>query len=173
MSDTTILKVGAQSTIVKAGECTEVSVKQGPTVLQTCQGLPGSPGQGVTEAELETDDDVVVGQPVYIKTTNGHFGLARANSLVTSRMFGLSLEDESAGFAPRAASIGPVTRADWTPVTGAATLSAGAQYYLDDSAPGMLTTTPPAIAGTYVTRVGIAINTTTLDIHIHRPIGKV
>lgn len=146
-----------------------------PVVIEVGQqgpaGPPGPPGAG-TQFDIQTDDAVVIGQPVYLKSPGGTLGLAQANAAGVSRVFGLAIEDQAALVSVEVATLGPVTRADWTPVIGAAALTPGAQYYLDPSTPGMLTATAPQGVGDYVTRVGVAATSDTLDIHIHRPILK-
>ena len=59
---------------------------------------------------------------------------------------------------------------DWTGITGAAELAAGAVYYLSPAAPGALTATAPDTTGHYLTRVGLALSATTLAIQPEPPI---
>jgi len=113
----------------------------------------------------ETDQDLLAGQPVYMKGT-GHLGLAQADASGTSTVVGLAVEDKLTGFACPYVFQNKLTLADWTAVIGAATLTIGAIYYLSASTAGMLTTTAPTAVGEYVCRVGMAISTTTLAIEI-------
>ena len=65
---------------------------------------------------------------------------------------------------------GQITKSDWTSVTGSATLTPGAVYFLSVSTAGGLTTAPPYELGETVVRVGRALSTTTLDIEISQPV---
>ncbi len=141
-------------------------------VLETSgQGPPGPAGPGAPVTTIQTDSDVLVGSPVYL-TGSSTVDLAQADALGTSHVLGLALTAVLAGFATQVAGIGPVTQADWSSVAGAAALTPGAQYFLDALGAGMLTTNPPLGGGDQVVRVGTAINSTTMDVHVHRPIGK-
>jgi hypothetical protein len=67
-------------------------------------------------------------------------------------------------------SEGQITRADWTPLIGAPTLTAGATYYLSSDVPGQLTIVAPTTSGQYVVLVGRAVSNLSLDIEIAPPI---
>jgi hypothetical protein len=55
-----------------------------------------------------------------------------------------------------------LTQDEWNQVTGGISgLTPGAGYYLA-LAPGMMTTTPPSLSGTYVSEIGRAISSTTM-----------
>ena len=60
---------------------------------------------------------------------------------------------------------GPFTLADWTAVTGAASLAARAVYYLETT-DGKLTTTPPSLNPAVVHRIGRAVSPQILSIDI-------
>lgn len=60
---------------------------------------------------------------------------------------------------------GPFTLADWTAITGSASLVAKGRYYLSTVA-GQLMTTPPATTSNIVQLVGVAVSDDTLDIQI-------
>lgn len=178
------LKLRIKSTVLKVvlREPAPIAIKVGIPGVAGAQGPPGQQGAigpqgpaGTTaiDYDIETDDDVVIGQPMYLKTPGGNLGLAQADGLPDARVFGLATEDQSSGVSVLVRAIGSVTRADWTAVTGSVSLSPGAVYYLDASTAGMLTATAPQSGGDFVTRVGIAATSTTLDIHPMRPIQKV
>lgn len=56
-----------------------------------------------------------------------------------------------------------LTMADWTDVTGSATLTRGT-YYLSPTTPGMLTQIAPSVVGEVIQVVGYAISPTELDL---------
>lgn len=113
---------------------------------------------------------ITIGMPVYISAA-GTVDKARANADATSPVIGLV---EVATIATTASgkilTDGIITVADWTSITGSATLTAGATYFLDAAVAGKLTATAPSTAGQSIVRVGTAIDTTTLEVSISRPI---
>ena len=114
---------------------------------------------------------ITIGQPVYIQGANT-VDLALADAKATSGVIGLVLDasiDSSA--IGTIVTDGILTSADWTSVVGAATLTVGSVYFLSDTVAGTLTTTATTTTGSFVTRVGTAISTTTLEVTISRPIG--
>jgi hypothetical protein len=84
-------------------------------------------------------------------------------------VIGLALTAVTAGDTGSYRSQGQLWLPDWTAVTGAATLTAGVVYYLDTT-DGKMTSTPPTGAGNHITRIGIAVSTTTISLEIARPI---
>jgi hypothetical protein len=56
-------------------------------------------------------------------------------------------------------------------LAGLAGLTPGAVYYLSAATAGLMTTTAPSAAGQFVTRIGIAVSATELDINIQRAIA--
>ena len=114
---------------------------------------------------------ITIGQPVYIIGAN-MVDLALADAKATSGVIGLVLD---ASIDPAVVGTiltdGILTSTDWTAVVGAATLTVGSVYFLSDTVAGTLTTTATTTTGSFVTRVGTAISTTTLEVTISRPIG--
>ena len=114
---------------------------------------------------------ITIGQPVYIQGANT-VDLALADAKATSGVIGLvsdaSIDSSAVGTI---LTDGILTSTDWTAVVGAATLTVGSVYFLSDVAAGTLTTTAPTTTGSFVTRVGTAISTTTLEVTISRPIS--
>ena len=114
---------------------------------------------------------ITIGQPVYIQGANT-VDLALADAKATSGVIGLvsdaSIDSSAVGTI---LTDGILTSTDWTAVVGAATLTVGSVYFLSDVDAGMLTTTAPTTTGSFVTRVGTAISTTTLEVTISRPIS--
>jgi len=118
----------------------------------------------VSDYSAETDDDVVAGQPVYVKADT-HVGLAANGGAATHQVAGLAIEAAAAGAAVEYRPDGKLQVADWTAITGGALLTPGAYYFLDAAA-GTLTTAATATVGEYLVRVGRAITTVTLDIEV-------
>lgn len=112
----------------------------------------------------ESDDTIVAGQPVYIKST-GHAALSAATSGSLSAAVGFATTAANPTFTVDYVTEGKLTLTDWTAVIGAATLVPGSAYYLSATS-GQITTTPPSGAGQYVVRLGRATSTLTLDIEI-------
>ena len=114
---------------------------------------------------------ITIGQPVYIQGANT-VDLALADAKATSGVIGLvsdaSIDSSVVGTI---LTDGIITSTDWTAVVGAATLTVGSVYFLSDVDAGMLTKTAPTTTGSFVTRVGTAISTTTLEVTISRPIS--
>lgn len=106
----------------------------------------------------------LAGQPVYVSGNNA-VSPADADTVATSRVVGLASRDVLAGGTGGFTMGGVVELADWTDVTGSATLTAAAQYFLSSTA-GQLTTTPPTAVGKVVVQVGIALSTTRLAVEI-------
>lgn len=58
-----------------------------------------------------------------------------------------------------------LTQEEWNQVTGGISgLTPGVAYYLS-TVPGMLTTTPPSLSGTYVVEVGRSVSATAMLVH--------
>ena len=114
---------------------------------------------------------ITIGQPVYIAAADT-VDLALADAKATSGVIGLvsdaSIDSSAVGTI---LTDGILTSTDWMAVVGAATLTVGSVYFLSDVDAGMLTTTAPTTTGSFVTRVGTAISTTTLEVTISRPIS--
>jgi hypothetical protein len=113
---------------------------------------------------------ITIGQMVYVDGS-GSVDLARANADVTSRAIGL-VYDASIASAGTGTIVtdGVIVSTDWTAVVGAATLTAGAIYYLGDALAGGLVTVVPVAAGSSVVRIGTALSGTELEISIGDPI---
>ena len=114
---------------------------------------------------------ITIGQPVCIQGAN-MVDLALADAKATSGVIGLvsdaSIDSSAIGTI---LTDGILTSTDWMAVVGAATLTVGSVYFLSDVDAGTLTTTAPTTTGSFVTRVGTAISTTTLEVTISRPIS--
>ena len=115
--------------------------------------------------DLTANETVVVGNVVYVSGDNT-VNLGDASALATSHVIGLVIQAASAGDVTIVRTDGEVSQSDWTSVTGAATLTPGAEYYLSTTA-GQMTTTPPSGDGEAVVRLGVAITTTKFDIEVN------
>ncbi len=115
---------------------------------------------------------ITIGQPVYI--TGANVDLAQADAQSTIRVAGLVLDTSVATATPATIlvdSILTATTGQWDAVTGqVGGLTPGANYFLDPSTPGMLTTTAPTAVGEFVVRVGHALSATEFEIEISQPV---
>ena len=138
-----------------------------PQELQAGDVIDGPVAEvDVITASNSNAGPITLGQPVYVDGS-GSVDLAQANAAATSDVIGLVAEASIAAAATGSIQTnGAITSSDWTAVTGAVTLSAGAPYFLDAAAPGMLTTSPPTGNPNSVTCVGIATSTDTFQIRI-------
>lgn len=109
--------------------------------------------------EPEAASDLAPGQPIAINGT-GQGRLADATDS-TRPALGLTTETTATGMGARVQVAGPLTLTDWTAAVGAAALTPGATYYLDDQT-GKLTTSPPAGAGRLLQVVGRALTADTM-----------
>jgi hypothetical protein len=141
---------------LKAGDTLDITASSNQQFSATNQNAGGA---------------ITIGQPVYIQGAD-MVDLALADAKATSGVIGLvsdaSIDSSAVGTI---LTDGILTSTDWTAVVGEATLTAGSVYFLSDVAAGTLTTTAPTTTGSFVTRVGTAISTTTLEVTISRPIG--
>jgi len=119
----------------------------------------------ITPPLIETDDNVLIGQPVYIKNT-GHAGLAQA-IFPTQNCIGLVNTSVNAGIITGILNNTVLTLSDWTNVIGSELLSPGVLYFLDPNNSGMLTSTVPSIG--YNVIIGEALTANTLQINIEDP----
>lgn len=118
------------------------------------QGPAGVDGTGLNPIDSETDDAVLIGQPIYIKS-NGHIGLAGADAFPEARVAGVALTNTTIGFSCSWVLTSLVTRLDWTPVTGTLSLSTGVFYFLSPIS-GMMTNVSPTATG-YSVLLGKAV----------------
>jgi len=116
----------------------------------------------------EAVEDVAQGMPVYGAAGLASVGLARADTVAKGRAAGLAVTSAATGFTCEYQASGRFELADWTAITGAATLTPSATYYL--SAAGGLTTVAPTTVGHMLTEVGQAVEDTVLHLHIKRPV---
>ena len=152
--------------VCELGKIKTSTVELGPKGKQGIPGPPGPPGSGTVFSAVASVD-LKAGQAVYANGL-GQLALATATIYGTTKVLGLVVADTATGFvADVTASV--LTLTDWTPVTGASTLTAGAQYYLDLTV-GSLSTVAPSSTGQALVFVGKAISTTTIEVSVSFPI---
>jgi hypothetical protein len=111
--------------------------------------------QNPTGGVAEADATIAAGQPIYVVSATGHVDLAQADALPAAGYAGLATTDTAATFAA-SYSLGLVSLADWTAAAGSQYLTPGALYYLDQVAPGRITTIAPTAS--YLVVVGRALS---------------
>lgn len=117
---------------------------------------------------MTANGSITVGQPVYVLSSNvvklAQAGPAGADY---SRCQVVALCQVAAGDGNDVTVLteGHIERNDWTIITGTASLTAGAIYYLGETV-GTLVEIPPSTDGAMVVRVGRALTATKLDIEI-------
>ena len=107
------------------------------------------------------DVNVFKGQVAFIKS-NGHFGLA----INDKKGVGLFADNYTIGQTANIITSGRFELSDWTNVTGSTTLTIGDDYYVSIVNPGELTNIEPTTEGTYLLKIGTAIDTLTLNVDI-------
>ena len=145
---------------------------EGPQGPQGERGPKGDPGSGELSVEIETDENLAAGTPVYVKS-NGRVARAQANSFPQTRFAGMAKSAVSIGFAANVITAGPLelTAGEWDAVTGqVGGLTVGNVYFLSATTSGQISTIPPSVTGEFSTKVGKALTTTTLDIDPRNPI---
>ena len=105
-------------------------------------------------------EDVVAGEALYSRASDGKVGKAIANDTVDKAT--------CIGFAQTSKSTGQDVRCLTHGQLATSGLTAGADYYLSTSSGG-ITATPPSGAGKYLVRVGRASSTTQLIVKIEAP----
>ena len=118
------------------------------------------------EVTIVSSATLAAGTPVTVSRSTGQIVKSDAASKPTSFVVGLLKTAVTATFAGTV-STNELILADWTAVTGTASLSPGQLYFL--AAGGGLTTTPP-LSPNNLAQVGEAANTTTLIIAPQTPI---
>lgn len=113
---------------------------------------------------------IVIGTPVYVSVA-GSVDKASAAASGTKKIFGLVKDVSIAAAASGLIQLDGVlvaTTVQWDAVAGTTGgLVANTLYYLSATA-GLLTATPPAASGNYITQVGLALSTTELEIDTDR-----
>jgi len=107
-------------------------------------------------------ENVVQGQALYARASDGKVGLAVANDTFDkANVVGFAQTSKLAGEQVRVLIVGVLAGSGY---------NAGDIYYLSDSSAGSITTTPPSTAGRFVTRVGEAASNSEFIIQLEPPI---
>jgi hypothetical protein len=110
----------------------------------------------------EADENILQGQPLYVKN-NGHVALGKA-VLGYNKFAGLAHANTNSGISAKYQPSGLFTMSDWTSVIGVISLTPGETYYLSDANFGEMTSNPSTLSG-FCVKIGIALNTTTIEIN--------
>lgn len=120
----------------------------------------------------ENKDTVAIPRGGIVANHSSGVGIQRAVATSTSYpAIGLAAEAIAVGNVGEIQTEGLIESSDWSLVTGTVALAAKATYFLDSTS-GKLTTTAPSTTGYIVQIVGVAVNTTTLDITIYEYIRR-
>ena len=116
----------------------------------------------VTGYETTCFEDVVQGQVLYSRASDGQVGKAIASdTLDKATVAGVAETSKSAGQSLKVIVAGIVATSG---------LDLGDQYYLSAASAGAIVKTPPSSAGQYVSRIGESGSTGQLIIRIEPPI---
>ena len=116
----------------------------------------------VTGYETTCFEDVVQGQVLYSRASDGQVGKAIASdTLDKATVAGVAETSKSAGQSIKVIVAGIVATSG---------LDLGDQYYLSAASAGAIVKTPPSSAGQYISRIGEAGSTGQLIIRIEPPI---
>jgi hypothetical protein len=107
-------------------------------------------------------EDVLAGQALYARESDGKVGLAIANDTFDKA--------NVIGFAQTSKLSGQLVRVLIVGVLAGSGYDAGDIYYLSAAAAGAITLTPPSAPGHYVVRVGEAASASELAIQLEPPI---
>jgi hypothetical protein len=113
----------------------------------------------------EADGEILAGQLLFLKNTT-HVGLAKADSVSTMMLAGLSIADCHSTFACKYIRRGKLSLTDWTSVVGIAKLTPGTRYFASPDIAGYLTPIATKIGGNVLVEIGEAIDSLTLDVGI-------
>lgn len=145
------------------------------TASGTVEPLPGAGGGGGSTSDdtysAVNKDTVTIPAGGACATDSSGVGVVRASAADgTKPCVGLAQASTANGFAATVQTNGTFTLADWTAVTGAASLAAKATYFLDPTNPGRLTNVAPTTPGQVVQIVGVAVSPSTLDLNPEPPV---
>lgn len=164
---------------VRIGDTSTINASATPdATINVAIGAPGPPGpsgsggggggSSTFAAENTGAVNFAIGMPVAVKLSPA--GVERASAANGSKpCVGLASLGSIVGVSEDVQFAGTITKANWTAITGSASLSPNSDYYLS-ATPGMLTNSPPSTTGQVVQQVGRAITANTLLIEIDVPI---
>lgn len=146
------------------GELTEIYASIAELEIRV-QALEDAPDAIVYMVEV--GESVQAGQPIYLDSSGQGF-LANSDYVYAHRFAGLSLLNAPSGTTIPVVASGPVVVANWTGITGSASLLRGETYHLTEAG-SISVEFDEEIHETY-TAVGVAIDQTTLHVRPWRPI---
>ena len=167
--------------IIDAGPPIVIEVHDSGPTVQIVNGTPatinivanagpqGPPGAGAASITLQTDDTLFRGAALHVSGITGHFVLAKADSVNTSDVAGLADAAAAISFAG-IANRDYIELSDWTVLTGFASLTPGANYFLSPTVAGGYSTIVPSAAGQCVVHIGFAATTARLIFNSEDPI---
>lgn len=126
--------------------------------------IPATVPPGAVGFKAVLFENVVEGEALYVRASDGQVGRACANSSNTVD------EATVAGFAKASRSTGQIVNVLTTGIVGGSGLDAGEIYFLSAATPGAITMTAPSSSNSWVVRVGEAATTASLAIQIEPPI---
>lgn len=133
------------------------------------------PTAGASTVSLQNGEAAAVsfGMAVYAQAA-GAFKKAIATAAATARVIGLVFDTTIANGANGQVAVDGIltgTTTQWDAVAGTTGgLTAGTVYFLDPTTAGMITATPPTTVGQLLTRIGVALSSTTLMLDIQAEI---
>lgn len=132
-------------------------------IIVNDHGTPSSVSGDNTIPGLTCDASVAVGSVVRINGTSAEN--AQADSFVNSKAIGICVSKSDA----------TTCDVQVTGFTGSilAGLATNTNYFLSDTTPGALTSTPPTTSGSYVIKIGVAYATTRLVLNIERVVKRI
>ena len=131
----------------------------------------GSPSSSAITQTNGNASPIVIGTPVYSNGAADTVDQAQATTLAKASVIGLVKDttiNASASGSIQLSGVLTATTGQWNAIKGGSGgLAPGARYFLDDSAPGLLTTTAPSTVTHFAAQIGIALSTTELLIQIN------
>ena len=124
--------------------------------------MAGQQTQSVVGYQCEVFENVVQGEALYCRASDGKVGKAIANDTFDKALV--------AGFAQTTKSTGQSVNVIVRGLMATSGLDQGDEYYLSAASSGAITKTPPTTASQYLTRIGEAAGSTELIIKLEPPI---
>lgn len=149
-----------------------VTITHGTETI-TIASSAGAPEVDIADLTNNNANPIVIGTPVYCESA-GKVDLAKADASATVQAIGLVKDVSiaaSAGGDIQTDGVLVATTAQWDAVAGTTGgLTPGSVYFLSATTAGKLTETAPTTIGHYVVRVGVALDTTEMEITFSQPI---
>tara|TARA_Y100001963_G_C6734060_1_gene425418 strand:- start:396 stop:866 length:471 start_codon:yes stop_codon:yes gene_type:complete len=124
--------------------------------------MAGKQTYSVVGYQCEVFENVVQGEALYCRASDGKVGKAIANDTFDKALV--------AGFAQTTKSTGQSVNVIVRGLMATSGLDQGDEYYLSAASSGAITKTPPTTASQYLTRIGEAAGSTELIIKLEPPI---